>query len=341
MRGRLAPLAVQALRPPAGVVHGQRARRQPSGSSRWPILVYDRTRGRRADGGVLHRRQVPARPARAGPDGAARPDRRCGAACRPSTCSRPLVFAALALIAHGDFVLRARAGARLCSTARWPSPAARLTRGAVAAVLQPAGLLKEGNALMNVGFAVVVGRRRGARRPADRRSSASRPRCSSTPRRSSRSRCSWRSRAAFPRAHVEQRAVPRAASAPACASRARNPIVRLLLVGQALALVLFTLVDPDRGHLREGEPRDDQTPASASCSPRGARASWSAASIYLLVKQRSPLGADRRLDGARSASPTSGMATARDAARRVPDLDRRRRRATASSGSPWSPRCRR
>ena len=28
-----------------------------------------------------------------------------------------------------------------------------LTRGAVAAVLQPAGLLKEGNALMNIGFA--------------------------------------------------------------------------------------------------------------------------------------------------------------------------------------------
>ena len=29
-----------------------------------------------------------------------------------------------------------------------------LTRGAVAAVLQPAGLLREGNAMMNVGFAV-------------------------------------------------------------------------------------------------------------------------------------------------------------------------------------------
>ena len=63
------------------------------------------------------------------------------------------MFAALALIAHGE--LRARlvlalglVDGTLALTGRG------LTRGAVAAVLQPADLLREGNALMNIGFAV-------------------------------------------------------------------------------------------------------------------------------------------------------------------------------------------
>jgi MFS family permease len=64
-----------------------------------------------------------------------------------------LVFAALALIAAGEFVLPlvlalALVDGALAITGRG------LTRGAVATVLQPAGLLKEGNALMNVGFAI-------------------------------------------------------------------------------------------------------------------------------------------------------------------------------------------
>jgi len=62
-------------------------------------------------------------------------------------------FAALALIAEGSFalvpvLLLGLADGTLAITGRG------LTRGAVAAVLQPRDLLREGNALLNVGFAV-------------------------------------------------------------------------------------------------------------------------------------------------------------------------------------------
>lgn len=62
-------------------------------------------------------------------------------------------FAALAFVADGTFVLAlvlalALVDGTLAITGRG------LTRGAVAAVLQPAGLLREGNALMNLGFAL-------------------------------------------------------------------------------------------------------------------------------------------------------------------------------------------
>jgi predicted MFS family arabinose efflux permease len=62
-------------------------------------------------------------------------------------------FAALGAIADSDFVLGLVLGlavvdGTLAITGRG------LTRGAVAAVLQPAGLLREGNAMMNIGFAV-------------------------------------------------------------------------------------------------------------------------------------------------------------------------------------------
>src|SRR5215213_2436257 len=64
------------------------------------------------------------------------------------------VFAALALIASSDdfelapVLILALADGTLAITGRG------LTRSAVAALLQPADLLREGNALMNVGFAV-------------------------------------------------------------------------------------------------------------------------------------------------------------------------------------------
>jgi predicted MFS family arabinose efflux permease len=63
------------------------------------------------------------------------------------------VFATLGLVAASDFLLvvvlaLALVDGTLAITGRG------LTRGAVAAVLQPAGLLREGNAMMNVGFAV-------------------------------------------------------------------------------------------------------------------------------------------------------------------------------------------
>jgi hypothetical protein len=64
-----------------------------------------------------------------------------------------VVFVALAVLAHEAFVLPlvlllALVDGSLAITGRG------LTRGAVGAVLEPAGLLKEGNALLNIGFAV-------------------------------------------------------------------------------------------------------------------------------------------------------------------------------------------
>jgi MFS family permease len=66
-----------------------------------------------------------------------------------------LAFVALAYLAHGHFflvpvLLLGLLDGTLAITGRG------LTRGAVGAVLEPAGLLKEGNALMNVGFAISV-----------------------------------------------------------------------------------------------------------------------------------------------------------------------------------------
>src|SRR3954451_11795363 len=64
-----------------------------------------------------------------------------------------LAFAALAYLADGHFLLGAvlvlaLIDGSLAITGRG------LTRGAVGAVLEPAGMLKEGNALMNIGFAI-------------------------------------------------------------------------------------------------------------------------------------------------------------------------------------------
>jgi MFS family permease len=66
-----------------------------------------------------------------------------------------LVFVAIALIATGDFHLApvlvlALIDGSIAVTAR------AITRGAIAAILQPAHLLREGNALLNIGFAVAA-----------------------------------------------------------------------------------------------------------------------------------------------------------------------------------------
>jgi MFS family permease len=64
-----------------------------------------------------------------------------------------IVFAALALIADGNFVLALVLALGLLDGAL-AITARSLTRGAVAGVLKPVGLLTEGNALMNIGFAL-------------------------------------------------------------------------------------------------------------------------------------------------------------------------------------------
>lgn len=195
-------------------------------------------------------------------------------------------FAALALIADGEFVLAlvlalALLDGALAITGRG------LTRGAVAAVLQPAGLLKEGNALMNIGFAIAsVG---GAALAGlliaqfglatallvDAASFAAIAAILAVTRdlpQVSVEREPWRERF---------RAGMRFAG--------RVPQVRLLLIGQAVALVLFTLIVPiEVIYAKE----------SLGTSNAGfgiLLASWGAgivigSLVYLLIRQRSALG---------------------------------------------------
>src|SRR3954451_25122800 len=64
-----------------------------------------------------------------------------------------IVFVLLALIAGGEFLLVAVLVLGLID-GTLALAARAITRSAVADVLQPSGLLREGNALMNIGFAV-------------------------------------------------------------------------------------------------------------------------------------------------------------------------------------------
>jgi MFS family permease len=197
-----------------------------------------------------------------------------------------VAFAALALIASGDFLLPlvlalALLDGALAITGRG------LTRGAVATVLQPVGLLKEGNALMNIGFALssVGGAALAGLLIAqfgiatallfDAASFLTIAIILALTR-------------GLPRAHVEQEPFRERLAAGMRFAR-RSPAVRLLLIGQAFALVLFTLVVPiEVIYAKE----------SLGTSDAGfgiLLASWGAgivvgSLVYLLIKQRSPLG---------------------------------------------------
>ena len=117
-----------------------------------------------------------------------------------------------------------------------------LTRGAIASILQPAHLLREGNALLNIGFAVAVV---GGSALAGLLISeiglvggAARRRCL-VPRHRDRARVTRD----LPRPQGEPQAtLERLRSGLAFARR--DPRVRLLLGGQSLALILFTLIIP-------------------------------------------------------------------------------------------------
>jgi predicted MFS family arabinose efflux permease len=195
-------------------------------------------------------------------------------------------FAALALVADGEFLLPlvlalALLDGALAITGRG------LTRGAVAAVLQPAGLLKEGNALMNIGFAVAsVG---GAALAGlliaqfglatallvDAASFATIAAILALTRdlpQVSMEREPWRDR-----------------FSAGMRFAGRVPQVRLLLAGQAIALVLFTLIVPiEVIYAKE----------SLGTSDAGfgiLLASWGVgivigSLVYLVIKQRSPMG---------------------------------------------------
>ena len=196
------------------------------------------------------------------------------------------VFAALALVASGDFVLPlvlvlGLLDGVLAITGR------SLTRGAVASVLQPTGLLKEGNALMNIGFAIssVGGAALAGLLIAE----------------FSVATALLFDAASFlaiaiilaltrglPSAHVDQEPFWQRFAAGMRFAR-RSSAVRLLLIGQAFALVLFTLVVPIE--VIYAKESLETTDAGFGIL----LASWGAGIVvgslaYLLVKQRSALG---------------------------------------------------
>ena len=118
-----------------------------------------------------------------------------------------------------------------------------LTRGAIASILQPAHLLREGNALLNIGFAVAAVGGSALAGLADlgvRLAAALLVDAASFLVIAHRARADARSAAAPGRAAGDARAAPRAGSR----SRAQDPRVRLLLGGQSVALILFTLIIP-------------------------------------------------------------------------------------------------
>ena len=195
-------------------------------------------------------------------------------------------FAALAAVADGEFFLAlvlalALLDGALAITGRG------LTRGAVAAVLQPAGLLKEGNALMNIGFAIAsVGGAAIAGLLIAQFGLATALLVDAA---------SFAAIAAIlamtrdlPQVSVEREPWRERFSA-GMRFASRVPQVRLLLIGQAAALVLFTLIVPiEVIYAKE----------SLGTSDAGfgiLLASWGAgivigSLVYLLIKQRSPLG---------------------------------------------------
>jgi MFS family permease len=197
-----------------------------------------------------------------------------------------IAFAALALIADGNFVLVLVLALGLLDGAV-AITARGLTRGAVAAVLRPQGLLKEGNALMNIGFAVsAVGGSALAGLLIAEFSVATALLVDAA---------SFLAIAAvlgatrgLPAVHVEREAWgPRFRAGMRFART--NGLVRLLLGGQAVALILFTLVIPiEVIYAKE----------SLHTSDAGfgiLLASWGAgivvgSLVYLLVRQRSTLG---------------------------------------------------
>ena len=135
-------------------------------------------------------------------------------------------FAILALLAD-DFSLPAILALAVFDGSI-ASAARALTRAAAGAVLEPAGALREGNALLNVAFTVGVGGRARDRRARRRRRRDEHRACSPTRSRSSPSRCSSSSPAACPTRALEiepggwrerlRGGLSYVASAPSCAA---------------------------------------------------------------------------------------------------------------------------
>ncbi len=196
-----------------------------------------------------------------------------------------LVFAVLALIAHGDFVLVLVLALGLVDGAI-ALTARSLTRGAVAGVLQPSGLLKEGNALMNIGFALatVGGSALGGLLIAELGVSTALLVDAASFLAIAILMASTRG---LPAARVERERFRERFSAGMHFART-NALVRTLLIGEAIALVLFTLVIPIEVIYAK------ESLGTTSAGFGILLASWGAgivvgSLIYLLVKRRSTL----------------------------------------------------
>jgi MFS family permease len=195
-------------------------------------------------------------------------------------------FGALAVIADGDFMLPLVLALGLIDGAL-AITARGLTRGAVAAVLKPADLLKEGNALMNLGFAVsaVGGAALGGLLIAEFGVATA----------LLVDAASFLAIAVvlgltrgFPAVHVEEEPWGQRFRSGMRFAR-RNPLVRLLLGGQAIALILFTLVIPIEVIYAK------ESLGTSSAGFGILIASWGAgivvgSLVYLLVRERSALG---------------------------------------------------
>jgi MFS family permease len=197
-----------------------------------------------------------------------------------------LVFGALALIADRTFVLAlvlplALIDGTLAVTARG------LTRGAVGTLLEPAGLLKEGNALMNIGFAfATVG---GSALAGALVAAFDLPTALLVDALSflviSIALAATRG---LPQIEVEHQPWRRRLSDGLQFVRAHRSI-RLLLAGQSVALVLFTMVIPIEVVYAK------QSLGTTDAGFGILLASWGAgivigSLVYLVVKRRSPAG---------------------------------------------------
>jgi MFS family permease len=195
------------------------------------------------------------------------------------------VFALLALIAHTDFLLGpvlllGLLDGMLALTGR------ALTRGAVAAVLHPTDQLKEGNALMNVGFAVssVGGAALAGLLIAELGVSTALLVDAASFLAIAVLLAATRG---LPPVKVDREPFRERFRAGLRFARS-NPLIRLLLIGEAAAVLLFTLVIPIEVIYAK------ESLGTTSAGFGILIASWGAgivvgSLVYLLIKQRSPL----------------------------------------------------
>ena len=300
-----------AVRAAARLVHGQRDRRRVA----LVALACSSTTGPAsslADGRAVPRRQVPAGAPRAVPHRPARPARRPPHRCRWLYLAEALVFVALAPIVDERVLARARCsllgarrrrpradgrGADARRDRRDPAAGAtccaRATRSSTSASRSPrvGGSALGGLLVAEFGLAAALLADAALLRRHRRRARATAATC--------------------PRRTASARAARSSGCAAASRSRARDPRVRLLLGGQAVALILFTLIIPIEVDLRQGDARDDERRLRRPARRVGRRIVLGSL-LFVGAAQALRRAAHPALDRARSASPTSAWRCARE-----------------------------